>query len=59
LFTGHDATCLMLEIGLVAGTALSVLVGRGVSTLLFGLRQWDPVTLGVAAALLALVTSFW
>ena len=48
--------CLMLGIGLAAGTALALLAGRGASTLLFGLKSWDPVTLAGAAALLALVT---
>ena len=48
--------CLMLGIGLMAGTALALLAGRGASTLLFGLKSWDPVTLAGAAALLALVT---
>jgi predicted permease len=48
--------CLMLGIGLVAGTALALLAGRGASTLLFGLKSWDPATLAGAAALLALVT---
>jgi hypothetical protein len=48
--------CLMLGIGLVAGTALALPAGRGASTLLFGLKSWDPVTLAGAAALLALVT---
>jgi predicted permease len=49
-------SCLMLGIGLVAGTALALLTGRGASTLLFGLKPWDPVALVGAAALLALVT---
>jgi predicted permease len=49
-------SCLMLGIGLVAGTALALLAGRGVRTLLFGLKPGDPVTLVGAAALLALVT---
>jgi predicted permease len=49
-------SCLMLGIGLVAGTVLALLAGRGASTLLFGLKPWDPVTLVGAAALLALVT---
>jgi predicted permease len=48
--------CVMLAGGLAAGTALSLLAGRGASTLLFGLKPWDPVTLAGAAALLALVT---
>ncbi|MFC5862818.1 ADOP family duplicated permease [Acidicapsa dinghuensis] len=50
------STCVMLAGGLVAGTALALLAGRGVSTLLFGLKTWDPVTLAGAAALLTLVT---
>jgi ABC-type antimicrobial peptide transport system permease subunit len=49
-------SCLMLGIGLVAGTALALLAGRGASTLLFGLKPWDPVILTGAAVLLALVT---
>jgi ABC-type antimicrobial peptide transport system permease subunit len=49
-------SCLMLGIGLVAGTLLALLAGRGASTLLFGLKPWDPVTLVGSAALLALVT---
>ena len=48
--------CFMLGVGLVAGTALALLAGRGASTLLFGLKPWDPVTLAGAVALLALVT---
>ena len=50
------SACVMLAGGLAAGTALSLLAGRGASTLLFGLKSWDPVTLAGAAALLALVT---
>ena len=50
------SSCLMLGIGLVAGTGLALLAGRGVSTLLFGMKSWDPVTLAGSAALLALVT---
>ena len=49
-------SCLLLGIGLVAGTALALLAGREASTLLFGLKPWDPVTLAGSAALLALVT---
>jgi predicted permease len=48
--------CVMLVAGLVGGTALALLAGRGASTLLFGLKPWDPVTLAGAAALLAIVT---
>jgi predicted permease len=49
-------SCLLLWMGLVAGTALALLAGRGASTLLFGLKPWDPVTLAGAAVLLAMVT---
>ena len=48
--------CIMLAAGLVAGTALALFASRGVSTLLFGLKPWDPGTLIGAAALLAAVT---
>jgi ABC-type antimicrobial peptide transport system permease subunit len=47
---------LMLVVGLVAGTLLALLAIREASTLLFGLKPWDPVTLVGAAALLAVVT---
>jgi ABC-type antimicrobial peptide transport system permease subunit len=49
-------SCLMLGIGLAAGTVLALLAGRGAGTLLFGLKSWDPATLAGAAALLALLT---
>jgi predicted permease len=48
--------CAMLAVGLLVGTALALLAGRGAGTLLFGLRPWDPVTLAGAAVLLAGVT---
>jgi predicted permease len=41
--------------GLVAGTGLSVVVGRTASTMLFGLKASDPVTIGLSVALLAAV----
>ena len=47
---------LMLVVGLVAGTLLALLATREASTLLFGLKPWDPGTLVGAAALLAVVT---
>jgi ABC-type antimicrobial peptide transport system permease subunit len=47
---------IMLLVGLGTGTALSLLAGREVSSKLFGLRAWDPLTLGVSALLLAIVT---
>jgi predicted permease len=46
----------MLMVGLVSGTLLALLAAREASTLLFGLKPWDPVTLASAAALLAVVT---
>jgi len=48
--------CAMLVAGLVAGTVLALFAGREASTLLFGLKPWDPVTLAGSAVLLALVT---
>ncbi len=51
-----QSACVMLAGGLVAGTALSLIATRGASTLLFGLKPWDPVTLVGAAVLLAVVT---
>lgn len=50
------SSCIMLVIGLAMGTVLSMLAGRSAGTLLFGLKPWDPVTLGGAAMLLALIT---
>jgi predicted permease len=46
----------MLAIGLAAGTALSLFAGRGASTMLFGLKPWDPATLAGGALLLGTVT---
>lgn len=48
--------CVMLLAGLVAGTLLSFFATREASTLLFGLKPWDPMTLAGAALLLAAVT---
>jgi predicted permease len=48
--------CAMLVVGLIAGTVLALFATREAATLLFGLKFWDPVTLGGAAALLAVVT---
>jgi ABC-type lipoprotein release transport system permease subunit len=41
---------------LVLGAALSLAAASAASTLLFGLKPWDPVTLAGAAVLLAVVT---
>jgi ABC-type antimicrobial peptide transport system permease subunit len=46
----------MLVTGLAVGTALTLLASREASTLLFGLKPWDPVTIAGAAVLLAVVT---
>jgi predicted permease len=47
----------LLVIGIVIGTALSLAFGRGASSLLFGLKPNDPVTLAAAGALLAVVAA--
>jgi ABC-type antimicrobial peptide transport system permease subunit len=46
----------MLLIGLGAGTALALMAGREASSMLFGLKPWDPMTLAASALLLGLVT---
>ena len=51
------SACVMLLLGLIIGTALALFAGREASTLLFGLKPWDPMTLAAAAFLLALVTA--
>lgn len=45
----------MLLTGLVAGMAFALIAGRGASSMLFGMKAWDPATLGYAALLLAAV----
>jgi putative ABC transport system permease protein len=45
----------LLGAGLLAGVLLSLISGRAVASLLFGLKATDPGTLGTAAGLLALV----
>lgn len=47
----------MLAIGVAAGTVLALIAGRSVGALLFGLKPYDPATLGAAAALLATVAA--
>jgi ABC-type antimicrobial peptide transport system permease subunit len=44
---------LLLAIGIVLGLGLSVAMGKAASSLLFGVKPADPLTLGLAAALLA------
>jgi len=43
----------LLSVGVAMGTALSLVAGRGASSLLFGLKPHDPLTLLTAGALLA------
>jgi predicted permease len=45
----------LLAAGLGVGLALSLAAGKAAGSLLFGLRPYDPTTLALAAALLALV----
>jgi predicted permease len=45
----------LLSIGLLIGTALSLLAGRSANSLLFGLKSSDPVSLAMSIALLSLV----
>jgi len=47
----------MLAIGIAAGAALALMAGRGASSLLFGLKPYDPFTLVAAAALLAAIAA--
>ncbi|HYL09462.1 MAG TPA: ABC transporter permease [Candidatus Acidoferrales bacterium] len=47
---------ILLGIGLAAGTALSLLAAKTASSLLFGLKPRNPVTLAAAIAALAAVT---
>src|SRR5260370_11261803 len=44
-----------LAIGLAVGTALAAWAGQAAASLLYGLKPRDPLTLGGAAALLAIV----
>jgi putative ABC transport system permease protein len=46
---------MLLVIGLAIGTGLAIAVGRTASSLLFGLKPTDPVTIGLSVALLAVV----
>ena len=48
---------LLLVVGLVIGTGLSLASTRAAAALLFGLKAHDPLTLGLAAASLAVVAA--
>lgn len=45
----------MTAIGIVAGLGGALALGRVVTSLLYGLKPWDPLTLGSAAVVLAVV----
>jgi putative ABC transport system permease protein len=45
----------MLVVGIAVGTAVSLLAGRGASSLLFGLEPHDPLTLGTACGALGMI----
>ena len=46
---------MLLAAGLVIGTGLAIAVGRTASSMLFGLKPTDPLTIGLSIALLAVV----
>jgi predicted permease len=46
---------MLLAVGLVIGTGLAIAVGRTASSMLFGLKPTDPVTIGISVGLLAVV----
>jgi len=48
---------MLLAAGLGAGILLSIAGGKAVSSMLFGLKAYDPGTLAIAATLLALVAA--
>lgn len=48
---------LLLGVGIVVGLGLSIALGKTTGSLLFGVKPADPITLGMAAALLAAVAA--
>ncbi len=48
-------TAIMLVIGIILGTALTLLAGRAATAMLFGLKPYDLATLGFAIVLLAII----
>jgi predicted permease len=48
---------LLLAVGIVVGLGLSVALAKTASSLLFGVKPADPITLGLAAVLLAVVAA--
>jgi putative ABC transport system permease protein len=49
---------LLLAIGLILGTALAAWAGQAAASLVYGMKPRDPLTLGGACALLAIVALF-
>jgi ABC-type antimicrobial peptide transport system permease subunit len=45
----------MIAIGIVAGLGAALALGRVITSMLYGLKAWDPPTLAGAAGVLALV----
>jgi predicted permease len=45
----------LLAVGLVLGVGLSILAGKTVASMLYGLKPWDPSTLALASAGLGIV----
>jgi ABC-type antimicrobial peptide transport system permease subunit len=52
----REAGCLLLA-GIVTGNILSLIAGRGVSSLLFGLKPYDPLTMLVSITVLSLIAA--
>ena len=50
-------TAAMLLAGVLVGSVLALLAGRAAGSMLFGLKAWDPVTLGFAVVLLAVIAA--
>jgi ABC-type antimicrobial peptide transport system permease subunit len=46
---------LMLAVGVVTGTLLSLIAGHGAASMLFGLKPYDPVTFAIAIGLLTAI----
>jgi putative ABC transport system permease protein len=46
---------LLTGIGMVVGLGLALMIGSAASTLLFGLKPYDPGTLGTALVLLGII----
>jgi predicted permease len=47
---------MLLGVGLAIGIAMSVAAGRAATALLYGIKPHDPVSVGVAVALLSVIT---